>query len=245
MPLTIESILMLELVNRMKNIVNGIAVRYGVDNKALVSVFVASGSLTVDGPIKVTAEVKPLGVVEFTYNRATVSHDFSIASTFDLFSTGYTLEVADTTVLYEGDTYDIRCNKSTETLVDVRTWKQANVGTTHPFLEVYPGEFVKNNNRTSDRRNVTATYDLKLEFDFGRLSSDNDAVLIMEVCGDIENEIQRDPRFIDEVTGLCRVIDTQVVNVAPFISQANDDLAGAFISLEMEYRTNLKDSRKL
>ena len=251
-PHSIDTKLMLALVDRMKNIVNGMFISYDAStNEIQEEVFSVTGSYTKTIPSSITSKVLVTGsTIEFTYGNSIVSNDFSVQPTFILFDTGYSIEVPNLSKLVLDDQFSFRCSDSTTTFVDVTTWQAGSTTKgIHPRIVVFPGEYSKTNRKTNNRRNITATFDLQIEFNFGNSTSRNNtsAITILEAVADIEDEIQRDPRFHSDlnVPNSCQVIDTQVTASIPYISESSSDLAGAFITLEMEYRTSLKNSREL
>jgi len=243
---TIDALVLTTILDRLKNIVAGTCVRYTPDNDNQEIVFNFTGTFILTVPAKIEAVCLQDSVVQFTYNGTDTEHDFSISNAFTLFDTGLTITVPvdDLPKLKEDDTYDIRCNNSTLTISEVRSWKLGVSNTIHPLIEVYPSLIRKTNKQVNDRISSTASYDLKLELDVASIDTDDLSVLLLDICGDVSDEIQRDPRMKDE-DGKCLTIDASVTDIIMYVSEANDDIIGAVISLEIMYRSSLKNSRKI
>lgn len=245
MPLSIRTQILQLLVDRMKNIVDGLFVRYTQDNSNQLALWTATGDFALSSPVKVTAEVTATGSeVTFTYGETVVAHDFSADANFVLFDTGFTITITDLNLIILGDTYDLRCNSCVLSAVDVRSVMDGSAGSAHPFIQIFPSERPATNSRNAYYRDSTAEFDIQIEADFGLLNTDYPAELVLEMIADIENEIQRDPNFQTD-DGVCLAIDAQIVRDTPYISKANVDIAGAFLFLEVQYRTSLQDARTM
>ena len=245
--LTIESRLLSVILDRLKNIVAGISFRYSTTNKAVTEVFTVVGDYLLDVPAKIEATVTADGAtVEFLYEGVITEHDFSITPEFVLFDTGYTLTVNDVNVLYVDDVFDIRCANATETIPFVRTWLDASTNSKHPFIQLYPGDFSYNSKKTTGKTVNECVFDMQLELDMSQSMDINGSINLLELAGDIRDELRRDPRLHEDESdpNTCLAVDSYVVNVVPYTDTSSANLSGIFLSLVVEYRANLNNSRQ-
>lgn len=235
------------LIERMKNIVDGIVVRYEMENENKVQLWTATGDFALTSPAKIGAVVTSDGAgVDFTYKGATTSHDFSIDSNFVLFDTGFTLEITDLSNLITGDTYDIRCNDSTVSALEVRDFMMNSAESAHPFIQVFQGEELSSQ-KPSERVQNDAEFEIQIEADFSLINTRSVTRTINEMIADIKNEIQRDPRLHEDesLPNSCLAINSFIERNVIYASKSNTNVAGAFLFLKVEYRTQRADARTL
>lgn len=247
MPEAIKNQIFDQLIERMKNIVDGIVVRYTMGNKNLIELWTSSGSFALDAPAVISAEVLTDGAqVEFTYKGVPTVHDFSVDADFVLFDTGYTLTITDTANLYDGDLYDIRCNNSTISALEVRDFMATSSESAHPFIQIVQAEN-EARQKPSERIDNDAEFEIQIEADFELINTSSVRRTINEMIADIKNEIQRDPRLHTDESdpGSCLAINSFIERDFMYSSKANTNLAGAFLFLKVHYRTNRANARQI